>query len=128
MTTTQAPAPARPAPTAAELESSLEAYFYHAVRVAGGLVVKLAPTVRGIPDRLVFLPGGVMALVELKATGGALSPIQRHRHAELATLGTPVVVLTGRSEVATWIGARFAKVDATVHRGRKRYDGKKPKP
>lgn len=126
MTTTTAPtAPARPAASHAELEAALEAYFRKAVRVAGGLIYKLAPTVAGIPDRLVVFPGGVMALVELKAPGGKLSPIQEHVHAQLAALGTTVTVLEGRGQVDSWVRTRFAKVDRVENRGGRRYKGVK---
>jgi hypothetical protein len=48
-------------------ESQLETYFVRVVRlVLHGKTFKMAPTVRGVPDRLVLLPGGVVELVELK--------------------------------------------------------------
>lgn len=121
MTTTSAPA--RPTATRPELEASLEAYFRRAVRTAGGLIYKVAPTVRGLPDRLVVLPGGVMALVELKAVGGRLSPIQEHLHAELAAIGSPVVVLTGREQINSWIGKRFDGLEKVERRGGPRVKG-----
>lgn len=104
--------PARPAPTRAELESSLEAYFYHAVRTAGGLAYKLAPTVKGMPDRMVLFPGGLVCLLELKAHGGIVSPMQAHWHEQAAALGTNVAVLTGRADIDHWITHRY---DALEH-------------
>lgn len=87
------------------LESNLEAFFTTAVRRAGGIATKLAPTTAGLPDRLVLLPGGRMFLVELKAEGGHLSPIQREWHRRAGELGIVVVTLYGRTEVLDWIEA-----------------------
>lgn len=90
----------------AQLESNLEARMRRGVRRIGGKLYKLAPTVKGIPDRMVILPGGRLFLVELKAAGGTLSPKQRLVHAEMAELGTHVTVLTGADEIDRWIVAR----------------------
>lgn len=85
------------------LESDLEARLRLRVRAIGGMFVKLAPTVRGIPDRLVILPGGRMYLVELKTTTGRLSPAQVQWHRQAAELGTTVVVLYGPVQIDNWI-------------------------
>ena len=86
-------------------EAQLEARFRQAVRSAGGLIEKLAPTSAGVPDRLVLMPGGRMFLVELKADGGSLRPIQRHWHERAAALGTEVIVLRGLPAVLSWVQA-----------------------
>lgn len=106
--TRRRPSAAALARHAAEVEASLEAYFRETVRRRlGGMVVKLAPTIKGIPDRMVLLPGGRIILVELKTTTGALSAIQLHRHDRLAELGTVVVTLAGRAEVDRWVDKQF---------------------
>lgn len=92
--------PDRPHPTT---ESSLEAFFTDRVRRAGGLTFKMAPTHKGLPDRLVLLPDGYIALVELKTPTGTVSPAQRVLHSRLARLGSHVVVLRGRGEVVAWL-------------------------
>ena len=90
-------------PTRKELEASLEAYFRKSVKEKlGGHVVKLAPTEKGVPDRLVMLPGGRLVLVELKADGGRLSPAQEYWHERAKDLGTEVVVLEGRGQIHQW--------------------------
>lgn len=90
------------------LESSLEEYFRKIVRLKlGGKVIKLAPTERGIPDRLVILPAGRMRLVELKTVTGRLSPAQEHVIGQLAELGTPVDVLYGRDQIDQWVHRQF---------------------
>lgn len=109
MTTT----PRRPSP--AELESSLEAYFREIVRRRlGGMVIKLAPTVKGLPDRIVLLPGGRIQLVELKTTSGSLSAIQRIKHDRILELGTEVAVLSGRAEVDRWVEKQFPSFEQII--------------
>ena len=85
------------------LEASLEAFFYRRVRLLGGHCVKLAPTERGVPDRLVLLPGGRKYLVELKREGGSLSAIQIAWHAKMQAMGHEVVVLEGKEQIITWL-------------------------
>lgn len=87
-----------------ELESRVEARLRDRVRKAGGMSVKLAPTEKGVPDRLVIL-GGRVYLVELKAVGGAVSPAQAVWHRRALERGVRVVVLTGRDEVDAWVEA-----------------------
>ena len=53
----------------------------------------LTPGVRGAPDRLVLLPGGVVRFVECKGRGGRLSASQRREHARLRALGCEVWVV-----------------------------------
>lgn len=84
-------------------ESAVEAALHRAVKEAGGQSFKLIPSVKGMPDRLVLFPGGQVHLVELKATGGRLSPAQRLWHTRAAALGTTVHVLTGPDEVRRWV-------------------------
>ncbi|MER2142161.1 MAG: VRR-NUC domain-containing protein [Eubacteriales bacterium] len=111
---TTSPTPSRPAPTARELEASLEAYFQNQVRLHGGMVEKLVSTRRGIPDRLVLFPGGRMYLVELKRMGGRTSAIQEAWHARARGLGTHVAVLEGRGAVNAWLRSVFGEIDRAV--------------
>lgn len=102
----------RPAPTRRELEASLEAYFYRMVRLRlGGRVIKMAPTEKGVPDRLVLLPGGRVYLVELKALDGRTSAAQDLFHERAAELGTRVQLLVGRHGVDRWLTARGVDLD-----------------
>jgi hypothetical protein len=84
------------------LEAAVESAFNRKVRAAGGMVVKMAPTVAGVPDRLV-LHDGRMFLVELKTETGQLSRIQHVWHAKALAIGVPVAVLHGTKEVDTWV-------------------------
>ena len=48
-------------------EESVETHLRKQVKIAGGLCVKLNPFgMVGIPDRLILLPGGVVAFAEVK--------------------------------------------------------------
>lgn len=106
--------PMRPAATVRELEASLEAYFYRQVRLRlGGRVEKIAPTTKGLPDRLVLLPGGRIYLVELKAVDGRTSAAQDLFHERAAELGTRVQLLVGRHGVDRWLLARGVDLDET---------------
>jgi hypothetical protein len=84
-------------------ESHLERQFSQMVRARGGLAIKMAPTIAGIPDRLVLWPNGKSNLVELKTSTGNLRAIQVHRHKELLDLGHSVVVLRGEQDIVDWI-------------------------
>lgn len=95
-------------PTRSELEASLEAYFLRVVRLTGGMAIKLAPTQKGLPDRLVLLPGGRTYLVELKTESGVPSPSQRVWHQRVASLGHRVATLYGRNGIDAWIREGFA--------------------
>lgn len=92
-------------------ESLVEARLVRAVRLLGGMALKLAPTTKGIPDRLVLLPGGRMFLVELKDGTEPVSPAQRHLHYLMTRLGTDVVVLRGQEEVREWIRSVYEEMD-----------------
>lgn len=106
MTTSPSPRALRMSPSRAELEASLEAHFNRSVRLhLGGRAVKLAPTEKGLPDRLVLLPGGRIYLVELKTTSGHTSAAQDLWHERSAQLGTRVQVLVGRAGIDQWIRA-----------------------
>lgn len=75
-------------------ERSVEQALVRAAHAAGGVARKLlTPGVRGAPDRLVLLPGGVVRFVECKGRGGRLSASQCREHARLRALGCEVWVV-----------------------------------
>lgn len=56
-------------------EKTIEAKLVQAVRTKGGLAPKFtSPGLDGVPDRLVLLPGGRIAFIELKAPGQNTPP------------------------------------------------------
>lgn len=85
------------------LESKIEKQFALMVRARGGLAIKMAPTIAGIPDRLVLWPSGRFHLVELKTVSGKLRAIQVHRHKQLLEMGHKVVVLRGEPDIIDWL-------------------------
>lgn len=87
-------------------ESVVERHLVQRVRALGGQCVKLMPTIAGVPDRLVLLPNGGFALVELKQPKGRLSPVQIEWHRRLAEIGHPVAVLWSKEEVDLWLEFR----------------------
>lgn len=101
------------------LEAGLEAFFRKRVRLVGGYTVKLAPTEKGMPDRLVVMPGGRMYLVELKTATGAVSPAQRVWHDRMAAKGVHVHVVTGKDGVVHWLRRIVSSIaDPRSKRGR----------
>ena len=78
------------------LEKQIENKLITAVKKAGGIAPKfVSPSFAGMPDRLVLLPDGVFAFVELKAPGESPRPLQRARHRKLRSLGFKVYVIDG---------------------------------
>lgn len=72
-------------------ERVLEKELVRAVRKSGGLAIKLvSPGWAGAPDRLILMPGGRLAFVELKAPGHTLRPLQAKRKGQLGALGFSV--------------------------------------
>lgn len=69
-------------------EKTVESKLVKAVKAMGGLAPKFtSPGLDGVPDRLVLLPGGKMAFIELKAPGKNLRPLQVRRKRQLESLG-----------------------------------------
>ena len=69
-------------------EKETEAKLVMAVRKLGGLAPKfVSPGLDGVPDRLVLLPGGKMAFIELKAENRKMRPLQVKRKRQLEALG-----------------------------------------
>ena len=76
------------------LEKEVEHKLVLAVRMLGGMCLKfVSPGMSGVPDRLVLLPGGKAAFVELKAPGKKPRPLQLYCHDRLRALGFRVYVL-----------------------------------
>lgn len=75
-------------------ESLIEKALVERVKALGGMCEKFtSPSRRGVPDRIVTLPGGKIVFVELKATGGKLSVLQQRDHARRRALGCSVLVI-----------------------------------
>ena len=69
-------------------EAQIERALVTSVRAMGGLALKfISPGMDGVPDRLVLLPHGRMAFIELKAPGKQMRPLQVKRKRQLEALG-----------------------------------------
>ena len=86
-------------------ESAIEKYLRETVEKHSGLCIKLSPFgLRGIPDRLIILPGPVIVFAELKKPkGGVVARHQHHWRDRLTALGCTHVFLHTREDVATLI-------------------------
>lgn len=75
-------------------ERDVERHLVKAVLSRDGFAPKLAcPGMDGMPDRLILLPGGRAAFVELKAPGQHPRLLQLRRKRQLETLGFRVYVI-----------------------------------
>ena len=74
-------------------EASFERSFVDQLEKMGAWVVKLLPSVAGLPDRMVLLPYGRCVFVELKTSTGRVRPIQVAIHNKLRSLGYDVRVI-----------------------------------
>jgi len=69
-------------------EKNIEQKLVKAVKKRGGMALKfVSPGLDGVPDRIVLLPMGRMAFVELKAPGKKMRPLQVRRKRQLEGLG-----------------------------------------
>ena len=69
-------------------EREVENELREAAIEAGGITMKfVSPGMAGVPDRIVVLPGGVVAFVELKAPGKTPRILQRVTLRNLYRLG-----------------------------------------
>ena len=82
-------------------ESVVEDYLVQEVkrRFVRGFALKLR-FMRGWPDRIVLLPGGILFFVELKRpVGGKFEPLQERIHEKIRALGFKVYVCNTKSSV-----------------------------
>ena len=88
-----------------EREREVERYLVKACEAEGWDCVKFIPDLNpGWPDRLVLLPRGRCAWVELKREAGRLSPLQEYTHTRLGAKGQCVYVAWSREDVDRIVG------------------------
>lgn len=72
-------------------ESDLEMLFRKAVESRGWLIRKFkSPQHNNVPDRIIFIPYGVVALAEIKRPGEEPTPGQLREHKRYRILGIDV--------------------------------------
>ena len=81
-------------------ESFIEEKLTKAVRQNGGICWKFtSPGTAGVPDRIILMPKGQIAFVEVKAPGEKPRPLQLSRHRLLRRLGFKVYVLDALEDI-----------------------------
>ena len=81
-------------------EKKIEQELVTAVKKHGGICPKfVSPGFDGMPDRLLLLPHGRFAFVEVKAPNQKPRPLQLSRHRLLRSLGFKVYVLDALEDI-----------------------------
>jgi len=75
-------------------ERDIEKTLCERVKALGGLCEKFtSPNRKGVPDRIISLPGGIIIFVECKATGARPTKLQHRDHERRRALGFDVRVI-----------------------------------
>ena len=81
-------------------EKYIEQKLMAAVKDMGGIAFKFTtPGINGVPDRLVLLPHGKIAFIELKAPGRKMRPLQVRRKRQLEQLGFSVYCIDSAEQI-----------------------------
>lgn len=81
-------------------EKYIEQKLVKAVKKMGGMAPKfVSPGFDGVPDRIILLPMGRMAFIELKAPGKKMRPLQVKRKRQLEALGFLVYCLDSVEQI-----------------------------
>lgn len=81
-------------------ESMIESHLRTEVKKRGGMALKfISPGLNGVPDRIVLMPCGRMAFIELKAPGKTPRATQLKRKRQLEALGFRVYVVDGTEQI-----------------------------
>lgn len=81
-------------------EKEIEQKLLTEVKSHGGVCWKFtSPGTAGVPDRIILMPKGVIAFVEVKAPGEVPRKIQLKRHRQLRALGFRVYVLDNPADI-----------------------------
>jgi len=85
-------------------ESTLERRLVREVKRIGGRAPKwVSPGNRGVPDRIILLPGGRTVFVEMKAPGKPLDPLQEKWVRTLRKLGHEVYKIDSDEDIDRFI-------------------------
>lgn len=79
-----------------KVEKDIERYVRIEVEKMGGEMMKwVSPGNRGVPDRIILLPGGLIMFAEFKDDGGEVSSLQRYWQRRLLSMGFRSVIVDG---------------------------------
>ena len=82
------------------IEKDIERALVRAVKNMGGISPKfVSPGLDGVPDRIVLLPMGRIAFVELKSPGKKMRPLQIRRKKQLESLGFRVYCIDSTEQI-----------------------------
>jgi len=85
-------------------EKDIECKLIQTIKAMGGIATKfISPGFDGMPDRLLLLPGGRIAFVEVKSTGCKPRPLQARRHDILRSLGFKVYVIDDIGQIGSML-------------------------
>lgn len=103
-----------------ESEKTLEKKLREQIKKRGGLALKLLSQLhRGLPDRIVLLPHGIIYFVELKSTGKNPTELQEHCHRQLRALGFSVVIIASSEALTNFLTiVDFELAEIRSRRGR----------
>lgn len=95
-----------------EREPEIEKKLKDEIKALGGLCWKfVSPGTRGVPDRIIVLPGGKIIFAELKAKTGVEANIQKYRIKQLNDRGLDARIIRGSAdakalveECTMWVG------------------------
>jgi len=83
-------------------ESEIEKYLVKQVAKAGGRAYKwVSPGNRGVPDRIIMLPGAKLCFAELKTRTGTLAAAQRIQKKTICGMGFSFAVIRSKADVNT---------------------------
>lgn len=81
-------------------EREIEQKLIDAIRAQGGVCWKfVSPGTAGVPDRIILMPMGRIAFVEVKAPGESPRKLQLARHRLLRRLGFKTFVLDNPEQI-----------------------------
>ena len=87
-------------------EKEVEAALVKAAKKSTGLALKcVSPGLSGVPDRLVLMPNGKVAFIELKAPGKKMRLLQEKRKSQLEALGFLVFCIDSKEKVEVVLDA-----------------------
>jgi hypothetical protein len=87
-----------------ESEKAIEKYCQKVAKDYGGVAVKFSsPSNRGVPDRMLLMPGGRVAFLELKSTGRKPTKLQQYWLDRLNDLGFKATYADTKKSVKEFI-------------------------
>ena len=85
-------------------ERDLEWKLIKQVEAMGGVCMKwVSPGRSGVPDRIIIMPGGKIAFVEMKRPGETPKPLQARQLKQLQELGCQATFLRSQEDIDAFL-------------------------